>query len=351
MHKLGIIVRADLGSGLQSQTYNLTRMLKPSKVLVINSESFNKREQKYELYDGFDTIISDGFINNDIALNFLLGLSHILTAETFYSHFLVQQANIRRIKTFQQFNWEFLEHHQDKYLPYPSLFLSPSYWKLKEMEQSYKKVEYLPPPIIMNDFKEARDVNLKRTGKVKILHILGTLASYDRNGTKDLLEALKYSKADFELVIRAQSKNDEIVNLIKDKRVNIIIENIEEQSDMYKDFDLMILPRRYGGLCLPMNEALCSGLPVFMSDMIPNNVVLPSSWLIDSVKYTEFMARTSIDVHQIDVKELGERIDWFCALNDNERQNLKLQAYELGYNNYSSDILLEKYNNVMEFYG
>lgn len=351
MSKLGIIVRADLGSGLQSQTYNLTRMLNPDRVLIINSYPFNKREQSYDLYDGFDSVESVGFPDTDTVLKFINGLTHIITAETFYSHFMVQQANLRRIITAQQYNWEFLEHHQDKYLPFPSIFLSPSYWKLKEMESSYRKVEYLPPPIIINDFKGARDVNLKRNGKVKILHILGTAASYDRNGTKDLIESLKYSKADFELTIRTQSDDEDFIKEITDKRVVVSMGNIENQSDMYRDFDLMILPRRYGGLCLPMNEALCSGLPVFMSDMIPNNVVLPSSWLIDSVKYTEFMARTLIDVHQIDVKELGERIDWFCNISYEERQEMKLQAFELGFDNYSSDILHEKYKQVLGLNG
>lgn len=348
MSKLGIIVRADSGSGLQNQTYNLTRMLKPDKVLIVNSYSFNEREQNYDLYKGFNYTDSNGFINNAVALQFLQGLTHVLTAETFYSHYLVQQANARRIITAQQYNWEFLEHHQDYYLPLPSIFLSPSYWKLKEMEAKYKKVAYLPPPIIINDFKQARETNFKRKGKVKILHIIGTLASYDRNGTKDLIEALKYSKADFELTIRSQYDDKDFFSTINDKRVKIAVENIENQNDMYQDFDLMILPRRYGGLCLPMNEALCSGLPVFMSDVIPNNVILPSSWLIDAVKYTEFMARTIIDVHQVDVKELGERIDWFCSLTDNERHTLKLDAFEVGLENYSSDVLLPKYIETLE---
>lgn len=39
----------------------------------------------------------------------------------------------------------------------------------------------------------------------------------------------------------------------------------------------MILPRKYAGLCLPMNEALMSGLPVIMTDIEPNNVILPKS--------------------------------------------------------------------------
>lgn len=346
MSKLGIIARADLGSGLQSQTYNLVRMLKPDKVLIINSYPFNGREQHYELYDGFNTIENIGFISNENAIEFLKGLTHVITAETFYSHYLVELARKNNIKTFQQYNWEFLEHHQDRNLPFPTAFLSPSYWKLKEMKSMFRVVEYLPPPIIVNDFKNARKINMERSGKVKILHIMGTYATNDRNGTKDLIESLKYTNSDFELTIRAQSNND-MLNDITDSRVKVSIENIENQEDMYKDFDLMILPRRYGGLCLPMNEALCSGLPVFMSNMIPNNVILPNKWLIDSIQYTTFMARTNIEVNQVDVQELGERIDWYCKLSDDERNNIKVQAFEIGYDNYSSDILLNKYKILL----
>ena len=41
----------------------------------------------------------------------------------------------------------------------------------------------------------------------------------------------------------------------------------------------MIMPRRYGGLCLPLAEAMTSGLPVFRSSVSPNNE-LPADWLI-----------------------------------------------------------------------
>lgn len=347
MNKLGLIVRADLGSGLQSQTYNLYRLLNPDRVMIIDSYIFNEREQHHYLYENSkDVIINEGFVNNINALKFLDGLDSIMSAETFYSHHMVELANKRRIFSVQQYNWEFLEHHQNRYLPFPSLFLSPSYWYLDKIKTMFRKVEYLPPPIFLEDFEQAYNKNIERNGPFKILHILGTYASNDRNGTKDLLESLKYTKSDFELTIRCQKYIPELFNGLNDKRVKVVTDNIKQQVDMYKDFDIMILPRRYGGLCLPMNEALACGLPVIMSDMEPNNRVLPSSWLIDSQKYSSFFTRTVIDVHQVDVVQLAERIDHFVNMPRADLQAEKHRAMQICIENYASDTLKPRYEEL-----
>ena len=142
------------------------------------------------------------------------------------------------------------------------------------------KVIYLPPPIDPNEFKEAREVNFKRKGTKRFLHMVGTLASKDRNGTLDLLQSLKYTKADFELVIHSQQELPREY-MVDDRRVKYSMRNVENTSDLYKDFDALILPRRYAGLCLPTNEALISGLPVIMTDTSPNNEWLPKEWLVN----------------------------------------------------------------------
>lgn len=348
MSKLGEIVRCDLGSGLQSQTYNLCRMLKPDKLLLINSHPFNGHIQVPEMYEDFDVMISEGFPTTPTVLKFLKTVTHIITAETFYSHLMVSQANLRGIKTFQQFNYEFCEHLQNEHLPKPYKWLAPSYWHLEDMQAKFKNVEYLPPPIFMNDFKNAREKNWNRVGRRKFVHIMGKVASFDRNGTYDLLAAMQFSTADFELVIRSQYPVPEYINYIDDPRITWDIRNIENPEDLYSDVDAMILPRRYGGLCLPMNEALCSGIPVIMSDVSPNNRVLPSVWLVDATKTDQFMARTQIDVHSINFQMLGEKLDWLATISDKEMAAIKAEAFELGHDNYSSDVLKPHYIKALE---
>ncbi len=81
--KLGIVARMDLGGGLCHQTLNLCKMLKPEKVLLIDSMSFNKAEQHPELYEGFNVDKVLGFPTMDQYYQWLPGLTHILTAESF----------------------------------------------------------------------------------------------------------------------------------------------------------------------------------------------------------------------------------------------------------------------------
>lgn len=342
--KLGIIVRSDLGSGLQSQTYNLTRMLKPDRILHINSKPFNGREQHTEMYEGFQGFSTQGFPDARSVRRFLAGLTHVLTAETFYGFEMIKLANQNNIKTFNQYNYEFCDHLRQP-LPNPYLWLAPSHWYTEEMKAKFENVRYLPPPIFTNDFKDARETNFDRTGSRRFVHIVGKQAEHDRNGTEDLLRALEFCQSEFELVIRSQYPLPYEIN---DRRLTFDFGNKTEQNELYKDFDAMIIPRRYGGLCLPMNEALCSGLPVIMTDVSPNNQILPEHWLCQAKVKMQFMTRTMIDCHMSDLQDLASIIDRFATMPDKDLSREKATAFQIGFNEFDADNLREKYKEVLE---
>lgn len=348
MSVLGAIVRGDLGSGLQSQSYNLTRMLKPARLLYVDSTSFNHAKQSPEMYDGFFMQRTQGWPTNLESARFMRGLTHLITAETIYNPKMYEIARMNGAKVYTQLNWEFLDHLVNPHMPKPHMWLMPSYWMLDEMKSKFPNTVYLPPPIIMSDFKDARDKNLVKRGRRTFVHIMGKVASHDRNGTFDLLDSLKYSTEDFKLIIRSQFPIPEYMEATNDSRVQFDIANIKEKSDMYAGFDAMIIPRRYGGLCLPMNEALCSALPVIMPDISPNNKVLPKEWLVPAEKTHDFMARTKIDVHRSDIIALGKKLDWLATIDDDELDWHKVSALDLGMENYSADTLKPKYLEIME---
>jgi hypothetical protein len=125
----------------------------------------------------------------------------------------------------------------------------------------------------------------------------------DRPRSRQVVELAAVDR-DFELVIKAQSHID--VDLA-DKRVTLNCSGATDPADPYADFDALILPRRYSGLCLPMNDALMSGLPVIMTDCAPNDLLLPSSWLVPAKVTGQFMARTMIDLYEADARELSVR--------------------------------------------
>jgi hypothetical protein len=176
----------------------------------------------------------------------------------------------------------------------------------------------------------------------RILHIAGKKAAKDRNGTNTVLEMLKYSNADYELVIRSQS---EIETNVKDSRLTIEIGNPDNREDMYSGFDAMVLPRRYAGLCLPMNEALMSALPVFMTNVSPNDYVLPKEWLIKSSSLGTFRTKVRIELFEADPKELAFTIDNY--INDKNKNIQKQKAFNLGISNFSPSVLIDKYNNII----
>jgi len=98
MNVLGEIVRCDTGSGLQTQTLAICKMLKPDRLMVIDSSSFNKREQDFTIYDGFEGFIVRGFPSNKDCQRFIRGLTHIITCETAYNNSLYSLVQFKGIK-------------------------------------------------------------------------------------------------------------------------------------------------------------------------------------------------------------------------------------------------------------
>jgi glycosyltransferase involved in cell wall biosynthesis len=344
MVRLGVVVFAN-SSGLGYQTKRLAHMLNPYKILAIDSSGFSKnKKQNWHWYDGFTGYKVDGFPTTGEYRTFLRGLTHVLVCENPLNYTMLSVAEQMGIKTYIQSNWEFNDH-LDKNLTLPTKFLMPSYWKIEEMKERFgeDRVMYLPPPINPDEFKSAREINTARKGKKRFLHIIGTLAAKDRNGTLDLLAAVELAQSDFELVIRSQHELPSEY-IIKDNRVIYVIENMEYPEDLYKDFDALILPRRYGGLCLACNEALMSGLLVIMPNISPNNKLLPSSWLIPATVKEQLKTRTIIDVYETDIHSLTTYLEW---LVDEDLTELKEEAFKIGYNNFSDTVLKPQYAAVL----
>ena len=343
--KLGIIARSDK-TGLGNQTYELTKMLNPDKVLLINSFYFNKNEQFPELYSGYNvTESSRGFITDEETRNFLQGLDAVLSCETFYNRNFVNIAKQMGVKTLLQYNFEFLDHLRDPNLPVPDVFIAPSMWNFDVVLNSFgkkAKVVHLPPPTSLEKFASARESNITDKPHDKILHIAGKIADADRNGTNTVMEMLKYSKADYELVIKVQNPQ-KLERPPGDSRLRIDSSNPDNSADLYVGFDAMVLPRRYAGLCLPMNEALLSGLPVFMTDISPNNFVLPKEWLIASNKVGKIKTRTMLPVYAGDPAALAAMVDDFVVNKKREGE----RALALGKEMFSPESLKQKYINLI----
>jgi hypothetical protein len=341
--RLGIIARSD-NTGLGNQTKELVDMLNPSSILLIDSTPFNKNEQHPEWYKDYNYIKSTGFPSLQQIKLFLNQVDVVISCETFYDQNFVRYAQKRGVKTILQYNYELFGNLAATNLPVPDVLLSPSVWHIDHVNKLFgkqSKVIHLPPPTNPLTFSGAKEINISKDHN-RILHIAGKKAAKDRNGTNTVLEMLKYSKADYELVIRSQS---EIETNIKDSRLTIEIGNPDNRENMYSGFDAMVLPRRYAGLCLPMNEALMSSLPVFMTNISPNNHVLPSEWLVKTRLIETFRTKVRIELFEADVISLAETIDSYMSRDNKIIQ--KEKAFDLGYNNFAPDKLKDIYLDII----
>jgi hypothetical protein len=341
--RLGIIARSD-NTGLGNQTRELVNMLNPDKIMLINSRFFNQNKQHPEWYEGYNcqTTIK-GFPNTNEILEFLKDIDVVLSCELFYNPKFVDLAKSRGIKTILQYNYEFLDYLANRNQTLPDVLVAPSLWNFEDVVNKFgdkTSVVHIPPPTDINLFSKAREINKSKTHK-RLLHIAGKAAVKDRNGTNTVIDMLNYSIGDYELVIKTQSRLDIKCN---DPRLTIDNSNSDSHQSLYEGFDAMILPRRYAGLCLPMNEALISALPVFMTDISPNNKVLPEEWLFESKKIDELQTRTMLDVYGGNAKMLGKLVDDYYSL---DILKLKNKAFEIGNNNFSIQSLKEKYINLI----
>lgn len=337
-----IIVRAD-HTGLGIQSRNWTRLLQPDKVIIINSTPFNGNQQYPEWYDGIPSVTVDGFIQTGHFSQILSDTNLLLTFEIPYNYNLFTEARAFGVKTILQNNWEFTDYLRQPAITPPDILLAHSYWHLDEQKMRWPQItEYCPTPLFMEDFAGIYEQNTNKTGKIRFIHSAGRGTYEDRNGTNDLLEAVKQipPEVDFELVIHTQTTN---IPPVSDSRVVLDYSYIADEKEICRGYDAMILPRRYGGASLPMNEALAAGLPVIMTDIDPNNKILPAYWLVPAYKKTEFMARTMIDVYASDITVLAARIAQFAVMDKKLLSGYKVTAREIAAKEFSREVVLEKW--------
>lgn len=347
--KVGVIARADL-TGLGNQSRNWVRLLDPHKVVVVDSTPFNHNQQHFEWYSNRHNVFKvDGFIGSHEVTSVLRDIDVLLTFEIPYNYELIRVAKLQGVKTVIQNNWEFTDYLQNPHLPLPDLLINHSYWHLEDQQARWPDIsEYCPTPLFLEDYEGIARQNLERnTPTRRFVHIAGRKTREDRNGTQDLLESVKLIPKDVEFELVLKTQNTEI-GTFDDLRITIDRSAPVDEKELYRDFDAMILPRRYGGASLPMNEALASGLPVIMTDISPNYKVLPKEWLVPATVVSSFMTRTTIDVHTVDHRQLADKIAELATMPHDKLLEAKKKAHEIAKREYSSEVVKTKWDNLID---
>jgi len=146
-------------------------------------------------------------------------------------------------------------------------------------------------------------------GPTRFLHIAGKIAAGDRNGTRVLFQALRSTSRACTVTVHAQA-----ASLPRPGRVARSVQyvprlgNVADWRALYEGHDVLVMPRRYGGLCLPVIEAACAGLAIIMTECDPNGFY-PAT-LIPASEVEEFKTPIgTVDSFEADPRRLAREMD------------------------------------------
>lgn len=316
--KIGLLACSS-NTGLGYQTRDFFNYIKCDKTLIYDISKLNQMPVDHEWAFGSVHRITNGIPTNEECEWLVDDMDIIFVAETPLNNYLFEYARKQGVKTVLQYNYEFLSYFRDMMTPTPDVFASPSHWEIQKVKDlNLGRVEYLPVPVVT----EFRKPEVKKHVH-RIVHVTGRPAMHDRNGTSEFLEMIQnpqfllgdYRHIQFKLCIQKprEPKTIEIYEKLKPKidrakhqlgeRLEIVWD-AENQDQMFGDSDIMVLPRKYGGLCLPLWEAMSYGLPVIMTKISPNDAVLPDHWLAKSSFTGYFETHSPISMYKADVQSL-----------------------------------------------
>ena len=255
--RFGLIARAD-DRGLGNQTWEVHRHYKPDRTLVVRVRGSEKQGFQPHLDRFPDALVAQvnersWTLPEDTVRDFLKGLDVVYTAETLYDWRIVEWAADAGCATVVHCNPEFYTHHRTSH-PHPTQWWAPTDWRLEHLPEGTRVV---PMPVPTDRFGPVDPDDVKR----QVLHVGGRPATGDRNGTNIVRAAFR--DLDCELLLTSQSAG---YNL----RGATVRHNVKNYWDIYDDAPILLLPRRYGGLCLPANEACAAGAVPVMPDVSPN---------------------------------------------------------------------------------
>lgn len=342
MVRLGLIARGE-NRGLALQTWDLARHLKPDRVLLVDMGRRSPYQLHPERFPGARrTLFSDGLLTED--MDWLIeGSDVILTCETPYDYRLYERARQQGVRTVCQFNYEFLRYGREPDLPTPDLLLAPSRWHWADARAATLcPMEYLPLPVDREVFKYRH----RDAVNTSFVHIAGHRAMADRNGTQLVMEAARHMRSGVPVCVRTQSR----IGGTRGRsypRVDILHGDIPERAALYADHDVMVLPRRYGGQSLPMNEALSMGLPVVSLNVSPQNEFLPHECLVSPRKSRTLQLQPGpVECYDADPLRLASTLD--ALVHEPELvSRLSKQADEYA-DSISWERLLPRWRRILE---
>lgn len=103
-----------------------------------------------------------------------------------------------------------------------------------------------------------------------------------RNGTLEIIEAMRFVRSKIKLII-----NSQVPFKCDDPRVEVRVKDYENYWDLWGEGDVFLFPEKFNGLSLPIQETMASGMAIMSTNRYPFNAYLPRELLIPVERYTQ----------------------------------------------------------------
>lgn len=268
--RLGLCgARADR-RGLAAQTFEFARHMTPDRILGV--EDPGSPEPDWAAWPTrWGTVNGRTSLDARIAGRFLAGMDTVWGAETFYMDRFCAVARQGDVKSVLHVNPEFWRFDRLN-LPKPDVVLNPTSWLNDRVGGTV-----FPFPVDRDRCRYVR--RPEGDGPVRFLHVVGHPAMHDRNGTQTLLRALTLVRHPAVVTVKTQGALGGDVRVPAHVTLDVQEQDADDYWRLYDGHDVLVMPRRYGGQSLVMNEAASSGLAVVATDCEPQ-----SRWLHPSGK-------------------------------------------------------------------
>lgn len=304
MTRVGAIVRCDEG-GLGTQCWEFHRHMKPDRTLVVLTDHRTRGHCDPARYSGPDVMTVPRLPDPPDIRAFVDGLDVVFSAETVYSPDFVPIAREHGCEVVVQANPELWDGEADG-----ARVVLPTAWEAARVSHE----QILPVPIALDRF-----AGRVRT-EARVFYHPSSPAMADRNGTALVFAALRWVTEPIKVIVRGAGSRGEVARRSRSRDLPDNVELVEVQHrpgpywEAYPpDADVLLMPRRYGGLSLPVQEAAALGMPAIMLDVVPARS-WPHVALVPTTGSERMQTKGGlIDVHTGHPRALAAQIDLLAA--------------------------------------
>lgn len=266
--RIGVIARSEL-RGLGNQTVAVARHLSPERVLLVEPKPASWIQHPERLADLDVTHVHwhDGHLPEGPVRRWLSGLDVVYTAETVYDVRLPFWAAEVDCSVVRHANPEQLGR-EEIIAGDPTVWWAATPWRLNSLPAGARVV---PMPVEKPPYEPERAA---AGSPVRFVHPIGHAATGDRAGSRILSRALRHITAPCEVRVFCQDRrlDTPFEQAAPGVSVQVRCRGVDDHWDQYRGGDVLVLPRTYGGLSLPSQEAMAAGLALVMTDCSPNEV-------------------------------------------------------------------------------